>query len=279
MEEPTPSRFPAAHKRLAYVAVLYMYRALSGFALAFPFAVAVEQPLSGYPRGALEVLDPGGILLLEVLRVERSALKPLPGSLALVLAVVGLLPMAALLVSLGHTGRLSARRVVERAARRIGTLALLGLGFLVLQALVATLGLVLGYKLIAYLALAPDRELVVALGLVAIGCVLAALVGMVRDIAWAAAVHNDAAAYSSGACAVRSLRGGRVVFAWAWRMVLGMGALVLTAALAPSSTRASAVALGTAWHQVGIFAVVFARASWFAAAVASVSLTSKPSSS
>jgi hypothetical protein len=90
---------------------------------------------------------------------------------------------------------------------------------------------------------------------------------MVRDLTWVAAVRDDTAAYSSGARALSCLRGGRPVVSWAWRWAVGLAALVLLAALAPRAVDAGALALSVACHQAGVLAVVFARASWLAAAV------------
>ena len=288
--EPTaaPEPPPAAHRRPGLVAMLYAYRALAGLVIALPAAAAVGTTTAGYPRGQGELFDPGGVMLLESLRLARRA-APTVGAgavtVAILATVLGLFPLAVVIAGLGRRGPLTAAFLAARAWAHAGTLALLfGLGLLA-QALTAAILVALGGKLIDALKLVPPREDLAFVGLFTIVLGIVTVVGVVRDLAYVAAVHDERRFYAACVAALRALRHapGRAVGGYAWRAALGLAGLALAAVAAPSLAGASrgAIVLGVVLHQAALAGAAFARASWLAAAIGVVSTaapTDPPSS-
>jgi hypothetical protein len=271
--DPPRALHAAAHRRLGLCAWIYAYRALAGLLIALPMTAAVSAPVAGYPRGQAELFDPGGVMLVESLRLLRrsTGVVTSASSLAIVAFLGGVLPLGALIAGLGREGRLPAGFAIGRALRHAGTLALLfGLGLLAQAIVGAILGL-LGSKLVDALTLSPMRESYarLAIGLVVLAWV--ALIGVVRDLASVAAVHGGHRFYVSAQRGLGAMRraGGRALFAWSWRSALGLAGVVLAAWLAPplAGAGAGAVVIGVALHQAGIAGAVFGRASWLAAAI------------
>ncbi len=265
---------PAAHKRLGLVAFAYAYRAVAGVLVALPAAAAIGWVTTSYPRGHAELFDPGAVMLVEALRFARRSVPAVVASaapIAVVTVLGAILPLGALLVGLSTEGKVSAGFLAARTFRHAGTLALLvGLGALA-QASVIGLSLVLGAKIVGLFAPSPPAEdwgLAIELG---VGLVLAATLGVVRDLASAAAVRGDHglhAATSIALVALRDSRGGALV-TWAWRAGLGTFGLVVAAALTPraAGSTAAATALAILIHQAAIAGATFAHATWLAAAL------------
>jgi hypothetical protein len=272
--EPGRSAAPHARRRPGLVAILYAYHALVGLLLALPAAITLGAPTARWPRRQAEIFDPGGLMLLESLRLSRRALPAVEtaaGAVAAVALLAGVLPLAALLVGLDREGRLEAGRLAGRAAAHTGTLALVtGLGAL-FQALVAGVVVLVGEEVLnAIHPAAPARDIGDVV-VVALGAAAALLAGVLRDLAATAAVRGDHGLYLAGARALHAARhaGGRALAAWAWRAALGLGAVLLGAWLAPPPAGATgaAVALGVVLHQAAIAGATFAHASWLAAAM------------
>lgn len=260
----------AAHRRPGVIALWFLYRAAAALLIAAPIAATAGATVSGYPRGDAELLDPGATMLLEAARLSRRALPALlvsGGSVALLAAVIGLLPFAAVIAALGHEGRAGARFLAGRAIEHVGTLALLWGAGIAAGVIVALLVVMLGGKLTASLNLGTRAEDLADVAVFAIALLAATAVGMVRDLASVAAVHGGHRFYVATSRALHALGAAprRILWAWAWRGALGLAAVAAAAALAPRA--ASALLLAAAVHQAGLAAAVFARASWLAAAI------------
>jgi hypothetical protein len=273
-DEPAITARPAAHRRLGLVALLWAYRALAGLLVALPAVVALGGVTSQYPRGQAELFDAGGVMLLETLRLGRRAIMPVfvaGGSVAIVAVILGLFPLAAVIAGLGREGRLGAAFLAGRAAAHAGTIALLfGLGVLA-EGVVAVLASLLLGRLAGALHLAAPGDDLAAVAAFLLALLAAAVIGVIRDLAFVAAVHGDRRFYGAAVHAVSTFRRAplRVTVAWAWRSLLGLVALGLAAWLAPSITATSGLAAlaALALHQIALFAAAFARASWLAAAI------------
>lgn len=268
------SHAPAAHRRLGLVALLWGYRAVAGLLVALPAAEAIGGVTSQYPRGQGELFDPGGVMLLETLRLGRRAIPAVyvgGSAVVVVAALLGLIPLAVLIAGLGREGRPSPSSLAGRAAAHAGTLAILfGLGALA-EVLVAVVVGLFGGKVAGALHLAPPGDDVAALGAVLLGLAAAAVIGVLRDLAYVAAVHGDRRFYGAASSALHSFRRAplRALGAWSWRALLGFAALAFALVVAPPITATSGAALAAAFvlHQAALFAGAFARASWLAAAI------------
>ncbi len=213
-------------------------------------------------------------MLAEALRVNLRAIEPTALAALLVAAlalIAGVLPLAALLVGLDRAGRLPRGFVAGRAFSHAGTLALLWVVAVPAQAIAAALIAMLGGKLVGALDLTARGDSLGNAAVVAVALGAACAVGVLRDLASAAAVRGDLRFYSAAASALRVGRrsGGRALGAWAYRASLGAAGLALAAWLAPSITTASAWAIvaGFLLHQAAVAGDAFARASWLAAAM------------
>ncbi len=274
MSDPPRSAAPAAHRRPGLVAFTYAYRAIAAFLIALPAAVALGGPVAAWPRGQGVLFDPGGVMLVEALRLSRRALDPSAmeaAAVALLALLAGVFPLAVLLVGLARDGRLPAGFLAARAVSHAGTLALLSLVAVPAQAIAGAFVAFLGGKLIgAFDLTTPAHDVATAaLALVVLAVVCAA--GVARDLALVAAVRGEHRFYVAASRALHLARhsGGRAFLAWAWRASLGLAGIVLAAWLAPSLAGASAWAVlaGFLLHQAAIAGATFARASWLAAAM------------
>ena len=223
---------PAAYRHPWLVLFAYGYRAVAGLLVALPAAVAIGGPTSSWPHGQSELFAPGGVLLVESLRLARRAV-PAAGyagsAVAAVVLLAGVLPLGALLAGLGRRGRGPVASLAERAFAHAGTLALIyGLATLA-QAFVAIIAVLVGSKVLDWLKLPSpgDDQAFVVLFVVVLAMVC--VVGVLRDLAAVAAVRGELGFYLAASRAVRTARmaAGRALAAWAWRGALGLGGVVV----------------------------------------------------
>lgn len=251
-------------------------RALVGATLGLPLSVAVAGVVGPQPAGDAVLWAPGGLLLLETVRLLEPAFAGLAWTAAavgLVASFALLVPLAALIASMGRSSLdrrgppAGAHRLLAVAAARFGTLALIMGMVLLLQAVALSLWTVFATILLEALTLQPSSRAVAKLLLVGAGLGVPWLLGMVQDIARTLAVQHRLGALDALAGAVAALRGtvGRASLACAWR-----GALAL-AALAGSAGLTLAIGCRTTAQLAGAIAVQLAalllavalRASWF----------------
>ncbi|WP_284720801.1 hypothetical protein [Polyangium sorediatum] len=265
---------PLARRRPGVVLLVYAFRLVAAFLLAWPFAVTLGGAVAGYPRGDAVLFDQGGLLLLEALRRSSGGLRPATASTLLLLVLVsflGLLPLAALLGALGAKGRVVARDLGAWALRPLGTFSLL----LGAAALVEAL---LGGVLIAIGNAVARRETIdlraadqVRIGFVAAAIVLVLLVSVFHDVARAAAVRGELGMRASIKRAFEAVRSAPLALlaGWSWRAALG--AVLLGAAVVLGSRigveRKTQVFAAFLVHQASVLAVLFLRASWLASAL------------
>lgn len=265
---------PAAWRRPGLVALLYLHRAIFGLALALPTVAALGFATSRYPRAQAALFDPGAMMLLESLRVSRRTVPPVVWSsstVALAAAAIGLVPLAMAIAGLGRQGRLLGAFLLGRAWAHAGTLALLFGLTLAAQVVTAAILMLLGGKLIDATHIVPPAEDLAFAALILVVLAVVSVIGVIRDLAYASAVHHDRGLYTATSRAIHAFRErpARTFLAWAWRAGLGLVLLVLAAWLTPPARDASTgmIALGFLIHQVALFAAAFARASWLAAAI------------
>jgi hypothetical protein len=272
--EPPRAVHPAARKRLGMVALLYAYRAIAALLIATPAALLAGSIVSGYPRGDAELFDPGGVMLVEAVRLARRSLIPLvlQGGLgAVVAALGGLLPFAALVVALGHEGKLSARFLTARAVAPVGPLVLLWGSALLAQVVVVGLVVMVGEKLLEQAGLDLFREDLARLGVFGVGLLAALAIGVLHDLARVIAVLEGRGFYVSAerALGVMERAYARVLWAYAWRGALAVAALSVAGWIAHRLGLSSSRSFGlvAVASQVSVLFAVFLRASWLAAAI------------
>jgi hypothetical protein len=262
--------------RRGFVLGLYAHRAVGGVLLATPIAAQLGAIVGRSPRGDASLFDPGGLELLEAYRLARPSVPGLAtaGGIWLALfAFAGLVPMAALLVALGHRGPLSRRFVVDRVLASLGTLSLLwGLAAFA-QAVAGGLAFVFGDRFVGSLAWSPPRSDLAHAAVWAVVALVIGALGLVHDLARVVAVDERRGLYLAVARALDTVRDrwAAVPVAYVWRAALGGGALLVGAVAASRVGVATPgrVAVGLVLHQAALFTAVALRASWLAAALRS----------
>ena len=209
-------------------------------------------------------------------RLGRASLTSVAeGSVFAVLAVsyLGLLPLAALIYALAHTGKATFATLVAAAGRFFGTFSLLlGLS-LIAMALLGFVPLTIGNLLDDKLknALGDRGHDLVRASFRVIALLLVAIVVVVHDLARAATVSRELPALRAvlAATDVFRLAPWRAAGAWAIRGAAAV-LLVLVAAWVTSRLGVETgprFAMVTLLHQGVVFALLLLRASWLRSAV------------
>lgn len=235
--------WPDPRARLAMLFAMYLVRALAGVWAFLPLAEAALPPLD-------VLLQPGGLYLLEALRIGRQAW--LEAAPRLVLAVafasfLGLWPTAAWLYAHCLSAKPRLAHFLATSFRFFGSLAFLGVIALVAYLALGLLTLLVLLALPAWFA-APVA-LPLAFAVAACALFAFALFGIAHDLARAHLVRHDARALPSlvaGLCAL----GVRPIVAWGWRVGCGVALMALSGWLS--------VALGTE-TTAGLVAVVLVQ--------------------
>jgi hypothetical protein len=228
-----------------------------------------------YPRGDRLLFEPGGLYLVEALRLTRSDLTNAAEGMSfgvLLALYLGLLPLGALIRSLGTEQKLTPPALMAHGVRFFGPMSLLlGLS-LVIMALACGMPIVIGSLL--------DTKIRASLGdrggdlaqagfyLVALGVL--AVLGVVHDLARTAAVTRELRALEAARAGARTLRAwpAEAFGGWALRGLLALLLVTVaarTTTLIGIETNAKLVAVAIV-HQAAIFALVFLRADWLALA-------------
>jgi hypothetical protein len=259
-----------ALRRLAPITLCFVYRALAGAALALPVSFAVAGIVGHHPRGDAVLFEPGAAWLIETLRLSAPTLgayAPYAG-LLLVLVVFGwLIPLAALIASLGsRDSEATLGALLGVAAARFGPLAmLLGLT-LMLQAALAALSAVIGGAVVGAVQSTVTADYLRLLGPGLALCTLW-LLGVVQDLIRVPMVQLRAS-LPKGVVGAWSLLAGafwRCFANAAWRTLLAVGALVGAAYATIAMVGPRDAPLSVALLQLlALAVVVLMRASWFA---------------
>jgi hypothetical protein len=267
------ARAPRVRERPLAVGVYLGFAALVGLAWSAPLAAALGAAVGAYPRGDAELFDPGGVLLLEAARRLRDVM-PAIGAAWLVLAVValplGVVVLAFCIAQLGVPGDPRPSSSLVRAVRSVPTLVLVQLVALVGGALVIALVMLGGGSIVrTSWPEAPPRD-IARWSLIGIAFVLVSAIGVVHDLARAAAVTGPTKTYAALRAALLTARRrpGRAAWSYTWRALLGLVSMGVAASVgvhigkvAPGAVVAMALV-----HQVGVAAMGWLRLSWLAEA-------------
>jgi hypothetical protein len=263
-------------KRLGIVVLVYALHLVIALAFAWPFARLVAEGAVAHPRGDAILFEPGGTYLLEAYRLQRPSLGGIAeGSLfaILVTCYLGLLPLAALLHALAHTGKVTFSSLAGAAGRFFAPFSLhLGLA-LVATALLGFVPLAVGGLLDDKLkGLLDDRNQDIARTSFRVIAVLAVcLVAVVHDLSRAATVSRELPALPAVLLAARVFRRApwRALGAWGLRAACGLALVLVVAWLTSRIGVATSFRFAgvTFLHQAVVFGLVLLRAQWLAAAL------------
>jgi len=269
-----PLREASAHHRLGVLATLYGYRLFASLLLAAPIAVVVQGALGGHPRGDLLLFDAGGLHLVELMRIGRPVFGGAAVLLTLGLAVasmVGLVPLAAMLVAMGSRGRWSVASLLAQSTRPLGALILLyGLALFAQVVLVGFFGF-FGVMVVRGITTAgPGRDVALLVSMVLPLSILTVL-GVVHDLARVQVVCRHKGILRALRLAFRAVRrrSGSLVVAWSSRALAALAALFCGLMIARhlGLGESGSFLLGATIHQVVLLFAVAARVSWLAAAM------------
>jgi hypothetical protein len=229
-----------------------------------------------HPEGDLPLLAPGALELLDLLRHSLAARGPLLSLLLFLFVVVrvfGLIPEAAVLAELSFE---DARRpppfsdAIGRAVRVLP--ANLALSVLVTSAQVGLVVLgVVGAAIPGSMGSSRFDQPGVdkaAVALAVVSCLVAALVGVLGDLARAAVVRRDASPLTSLSIAITAWarRPLAITGSYAWRALASLLPVALGIAVTARAHRSDMVALAvlTALQQVIVGVRTAIRTSWMA---------------
>jgi len=263
------------------IAAMWGGQAVLGLVVALPAACVVSRAFGADPRGDATLWDAGGHPLLVLLSRDSHAIgaELCLTSIALVFAaVIGLLPMAALMVAMVSrtSGRCTVAYAAARSVRAFPALAvLLGVALLAQGATVGAAWV--SAKVVDLCVREASSEagadLIEAMVLLPFAPLLGAL-AVVHDLARAAAVRFRMGAFGAASLAFHALRRSAWSTAWGytWRQVASLSAVLAgaVAAGALGGRRGGALVILTVVHQTVIGSRVALRASWLAQALRAV---------
>lgn len=300
---PLPPADIRARRRPRAIVYVYVAELLWALIVATPVHAWARRAWGSHPDGDAVLWLPGGRELLVWLGQNDAALGVVSRT-AMVLMVAGVIamqvPLGALLASLAFArgdeeGALADRRALPwKSALHVGTSAFMPLaGLLALGSVAAIIVLVLGGIAGAAVdhgfaeRLGDARSFTLRLITFALFAAVAALIGVVVDLARAAIARDIGLAAAKGTSApgwttmLRGIGTALIVarrqlrvatLAWAWRASLGLGLIVIGALGAQALGGKGGAALLVLWlvHQAVVLLRVALRASWLARAVAMV---------
>jgi len=247
---------------------------------SLPAVALVRAAYGRHPEGDSPLWDPGSLPLLALLSREANGVRAANATAAVVLllgAVLGLVPMAALMISISTATREG--RPIGGARTALGALqSFRPLFFLLVmigaaQGVVVATAFLLGYGIESWATSSLGEALaqqvaVVFGGVVALGAVA---LGVVHDLARAAVVRFEAGAMTALTVGARALGRAPVAvgWSWIWRALAAIAPVVAVALLAGRIGGRGGVALVVlaCLHQSVVVARVALRASWLAKAI------------
>ncbi len=278
-----------ARQRPFAIALMYAFEVALALAVTWPIARFVSASYGSHPQGDAPLWQPGGLSLLDLLVRSENVLPALSAHVAMVIAigiVLGLFPLAALIVSIAYTTpqRRSPpfRRVLSCAAATMPSLTLLLLVMAVVQGLVALGGVLATGAVASSCTSSMGEARAQQLGgiVAAVFVLVVAMAGVVHDLARTAAVRFEIGPFAALRIALRTWQRGpfRVTWSWCWRVIVAwlpimMGAFVAHRLGGRGGGPLFAV---LAVHQLVILSRVALRASWLAKALRMVDARESP---
>jgi hypothetical protein len=273
------ARLPRVRERAGAVLFVWALQLLAAALIAAPVAGAFAGTgVAAHPHGDRVLFEPGGVLLIESLRLGAGALLgALRASLLelVVLAVAGIVPLAALLLALATRERLRIGAWLGAAVAHFPAFVLIGGASWLVRAVLVVLSLLAWGALDDGLgsALGERGADLAGLGGLLFAAILLAAVGITADLARAASVRERARALPAIAAGLRSFVSRPLAAAVSWLIpAVWSVAIVAAAALAVGALR---LELSGSWrvaaalfaHQAAVLALVALRALWLSKAL------------
>lgn len=276
LREPAAIR---ARDRASAIALVWLWRTVASWLIVGPVVAALASAGSDtLPTGDAALFEPGGLMLIEAVRLGaralRMALHQAAWSFAL-MAALGLVPLSMLLVALASDERPAAGAWIGRALEHLPALIFIGGITLLLQGLGVLVGGLLAWAARDLAMRSLDERAVdlVTLGAASIGVLLALTAGIYADLARAVAVYQrrrarDALVIAGGVLWRRLLR---ALAGWMspalWSLAAMIAGAIVVGMLHVERAGAWRLAGAALAHQGVILAIVALRAVWLAQAL------------
>jgi hypothetical protein len=279
-----------ARRRPGAVVGVWAWQSVLALVGSWPAVALVRASYGRSPSGDAPLWDAGSLPLLSLLSREANGIRAATGaaSAILVLGVLaGLVPLAAMMVSIGNTTRdktgIGVASAVGRAVAVFRPFGLLLLAVTLAQGLVAAAAFLLGQLVEAWthraLGEAHAQALGIAVGAALIPCVV--VLGVLHDLARAAVVRLGLRPFQALVAGAEILRAAprTLTWSWGWRALAAAAPVFAVAALADRTGGRGGFALFVlaALHQMVVLARVALRASWLAKSLRSVEGASRRS--
>ena len=251
------------------IVIAYLFRTIAGFAMAGAPILGLSGLLKGVPGGDRDILKNGGLVLFEALWESTRSFGHWTrdaGIAAIGVAVLGLLPLAFLVVALAEPERRPARAWLSKGLRLFPTYFVL-LGVAVVGAVIL---FIVGVQAASFVvppfdtpAHAVESALIVSAALLPIF-----VLGLVHDIARVVAATRGARFYDAASRAVVVAR-QRSLGIIAARILSGLASLCLVA-IGLSVPFALGLSTGARWlaatfaQELCVLLLVAVRAAYFA---------------
>jgi hypothetical protein len=263
------------------VLVDFVLHAAAALLVASPIVAAVSATgISHFPWSDQDLFEPGGALLVEVVRILWKELAPLVRTsvvTALVLVVLLVLPYALVFAALARERPAKLSRLWgEASARFPALLALKGLSLCAQAAAVLATLTLAAFLRESFVGATSRRADLVALAVGAVGVTLVLGVGVLRDLASAAAVRhelNGRRALGAGLTALASAPGKAAlgfIVPFVGGLALMTGAMPLVSVLNVGRRGDFRIAGVFCLHQAIVLVWLGCRAVWLGRALALV---------
>ena len=272
-----------ARRRPWAIAWTWAWEAAVALLIASPASALVRAAYGHHPEGDAPLWHPGALELADLLTQTASMRSALIVETVLVLvmgALVGLLPLGALLASIAFVRRdlraPSLRAVLGRALFAFRPMLALMAGAVSAQIVVVLVGLFVGEAMSQGLAPRMGEARSDQLSVLVAGAIMvvAVVIGVVHDLARAAVIRYRVGAIRGAQLGWNTLRRtpASLVWSWSWRGVAALLPVAMGALVADGLGGHGGAALVAlfAVHQAVIAARVAFRASWLAKALRAV---------
>ncbi len=247
---------------------------------SWPAVTLARAAYGRHPNGDAMLWDPGALPLLGMLSREANGTRAATGAATAVLVLgvlAGLIPLAAMMVSIGNATREGRRIGAARAVGgALGVSRPFGRMLLVVtigQGLVAATAVLLDEVVESWMHASLGEALAqqLAFALAATVMLAAVALGVVHDLARAAVVRFELEAMSALTVGARTLRHAPFAVTWSrgWRTLASAAPVAAVALLADRVGGRGGIALVVlaALHQAVVLARVALHASWLAKAL------------
>jgi hypothetical protein len=272
-----------ARRRPGAVAGTWAWQSALALMASWPAVGLVRAAYGRSPSGDAALWEAGSLPLLGLLSRESNGVRAATGAAVVVLiagAIAGLVPLAAMMFSIGSAGPdgrgIGAARALGQGVRVFRPLGILLVAVTFTQALAVAAAIFFGQLVEAWthrsLGEARSQALGIAVGATLAPCVV--VLGVMHDLARAAVVRRDLKPFQALVAGTRLLRAAplALTWSWAWRALAALAPVAAVAALADRIGGRGGLALVVlaALHQLVVVARVAFRASWLAKALRTV---------